>query len=47
MIKDPVERHRFLQQGQEFLTFLFRRRQGKEETGPTAPAAAHDLQRTG
>jgi radical SAM superfamily enzyme YgiQ (UPF0313 family) len=31
-IKDPVERRRFLQTGQEFLTFLFRRRQGKEES---------------
>jgi radical SAM superfamily enzyme YgiQ (UPF0313 family) len=47
MIKDPAERRRFLQQGQEFLTFLSRRRQGKEETGPSASAAAHDLQRTG
>jgi len=47
MVKDPVERRRFLQQGQEFLTFLFRRRQGKEKTAPGVPAAAHDLQRTG
>jgi hopanoid biosynthesis associated radical SAM protein HpnJ len=47
MLKDPAERRRFLQQGQEFLTFLFRRRQGKEETGPAAATAAHDLQRTG
>jgi hopanoid biosynthesis associated radical SAM protein HpnJ len=40
MIKDPAERRRFLQTGQEFLTFLFRRRQGKEETtamGPSSP----------
>jgi hopanoid biosynthesis associated radical SAM protein HpnJ len=47
MVKDPAERRRFLQQGQEFLTFLFRRRQGKENTGHSVPAAAHDLQRTG
>ncbi len=33
MVKDPVERKRFLQQGQEFLTFLFRRRQGKGDAG--------------
>ncbi len=31
MIKDPVQRRRFLQTGQEFITFLFRRRQSKEE----------------
>ncbi|MFZ2089049.1 MAG: hopanoid biosynthesis associated radical SAM protein HpnJ [Desulfobaccales bacterium] len=35
MIKDPVERRRYLQTGQEFLTFLFSRRQDKEGTrGP-------------
>ncbi len=33
MIKDPVARRRYLLQGQEFFTFLFRRRQEKEKTG--------------
>lgn len=33
MVKDPVERRRYLRDGQEFLTFLFRRRQEKGETG--------------
>ena len=40
MIKDPVERRRFLQTGQEFLTFLFRRRQGKEETPGLGPSCS-------
>jgi hopanoid biosynthesis associated radical SAM protein HpnJ len=38
MIKDPVERRRYLQTGQEFLTFLFRRRQDKEATGGLGPS---------
>ncbi|MEJ2224035.1 MAG: radical SAM protein [Syntrophobacterales bacterium] len=40
MVKDPVQRRRFLQTGQEFLTFLFRRRQGKEETGSLGPSCS-------
>jgi hopanoid biosynthesis associated radical SAM protein HpnJ len=40
MIKDPVQRRRFLQTGQEFLSFLFRRRQGKEETEGLPPSSS-------
>ena len=40
MIKDPTERARFLQTGQEFLNFLFRRRQGKEKTKTLGPSCS-------
>jgi hopanoid biosynthesis associated radical SAM protein HpnJ len=40
MVKDPVQRRRYLQTGQEFLTFLFRRRQGKDEAATPAPGCS-------
>jgi radical SAM superfamily enzyme YgiQ (UPF0313 family) len=40
MVKDPVQRRRYLQTGQEFLTFLFRRRQGKEEAVNPGPGCS-------
>ncbi len=36
MLKDPRERRRLLREGKEFLTFLFRRRQGKGEASRCA-----------
>lgn len=37
MVKDPQERRRLLQEGREFLTFLFRRRQTPKKTSATGP----------
>jgi hypothetical protein len=36
MLRDPVERRRLLKEGRQFLSFMFKRRQGQQTPGAEA-----------